>query len=341
MKEETNCCTIPQLCQDIYNCILSHVSCLHVIRNMSISNTMLYDAIKYVEYIDGDVLLKFLANEKYDITFPHLKEVRGDIIVHPRLYDDNVIIERLLKLTNIKKLRIKCNFSGDEMLYYNNALRGYDYESCEAVCNSLINYSLFSHLFDFFQLSYEDDYNTACEIYKLTRKDKLTRIEFIENTTYLDSNKIFIPFLEYEYSIVLSFDTSLFLSSLQYNNSINISTLIITKTTKDERIPDIITQIPSIKTIIIESEDVESSFFNECDEIFPHITKIITNYLLLYSNSILDSENRIKKLLQLIKYRYRNAKIHISVYEDELLSLDSNILHHPNAIIKYEHKIKR
>lgn len=134
----------------------------------------------------------------------------------------------------------------------------------------------------------------------------------------------------------------MFLTPSQYTNTINISTLIITNATKKAPIPEEVLLFPSIKTIVIDSEDVESSFYNYFDgNTFLHITRIITNYCLLYSKNILDSETRIKKLLRVIKYKYTNAKVEISVYEDELQSLDSNILHHPNSIIKYKYKIKR
>lgn len=323
-----DCCCTTQLCQDIYNCILSHVSCLCVIRNVRVSNTMLYYATKYIKCIDNNIPLTFLVNEKEECIFPELKEVKGNIVVYPELCEDSIIIERLLKLTKIKKLRLKCNYISE--VYFSS-------QKYKKICCSLVNYSSFSHLFEYFQLSCGDDC-TSHQIYKLTRKDKLMRVEFIENTTGFDVDTIFIPILGYEYSVVLSFDTEIFLNPSQYNNRINISTLIITKTTKQEPVPRVVQQFPSIKTIFIESEDVESSFFNANHEMFFDITKIITNYCLLYSKNILDSETRIKKFLHEIKDTYRNARIEISVYEDELQSLDPNILYHPNAIIKYIHK---
>lgn len=291
-----DCFIAPQLCQDIYNCILSHVSCLCVIRNVRVSNTMLYHATKYIKCIDGNVLLEFLVNEKGECVFPELKKVKGDIVVYPEVCEDSIIIERLLKLTKIKKLRIKCNYISK--VYFSS--QNYKKISC-----SLVNYSSFSHLFEYFQLSCGYDC-TSHQIYKLTNKDKSIRLEFIENTTEFDVDTIFIPILGYEYSVVLSFDTEIFLNPSQYNNSINISTLIITKTSKEELVPRVVEQFPSIKTIIIESEDVELSFINDNNEIFFNITKIITNYCLLYSKKILDSETRIKNLLHTIKYKYRN-----------------------------------
>ena len=204
------CCTLPSLCQDIYNCILSHVSCLHVIRNVSMSNIMLNKAIKYVKYIDDSVLLKFLVNEKEDIIFPYLQKVRGDIIVHPRLYGDTSIVQRLLKLTNIKKIRIKCNYSENEIRCIEN-LTCYllTNDKClVTVCHSLVNYSSISHLFEHFQLSCEDDMRSF-EIYKLTRKDKLIRLEFIESEFCLYSNKIFIPIQGYEYIVYVPYSFSI------------------------------------------------------------------------------------------------------------------------------------
>lgn len=318
------------LFQDIYNNILIYVNDVNVIKNVMISNTMLREATKYIEYIDDNVLFKFLTNKTSDtLKFPHLKEVRGDIIVCED--DDCEYVKMfLLKHVNMKNLSIKCRY-----VDYTDAESGYGYYNLDGLRAEkiLIDYSSFSHLFDSFQISSANELGKV-DAYRLTKtNDNIIRLQFSDDVCNIDVDKIFSLIVGYEYHLVLTYDTDTFLTYSNYNSEINISTLIITEESKLESVMGSIISWSSIKTIIIEDED--NFFNNDNNVLFPQITNIIHKPPLYYYSNQDHFEIRVTRLLEFIRHKYINAKLQINIHKSEISTLNLSILYHRNVTLKY------
>lgn len=331
---------------DIYNMVLQNITSYNDIKNISLSNKMMLEASKNVININTNVHLSCLfdCNGKY--MYPHLKTIKGEIIItedydikDTLLFLTKLITDNKYSETLISSLKIHFNFksSNEDVGFINDSDRTYKQIMLHTVlkqCSEMLLST--NHPFKLSVSHADPTYNI---LFKLKRSvislySHRVTLEFFNLPYNIPIIKILSSVCCYgdvcnkyniTYSLILD-DTFVYIVN---NLCIRDSKLRILEVIINERSLCSISYIHRLITVhfirLQESKTIIERFIYNTHYVSHNIKFIIPEYDLHYDTPIAQD------LLNMVEKYYPNAKVEFTAFKE----MKNVMPDHPNILIKW------